>query len=129
MKLIMLFKRKTGLTSEQFREHYEKRHVPLALRLLPFFKTYTRNYVRHDLNYLGNDPRLAKGGVEFDVVTEVLFASNDDYERMKAALADPSVLNEIVDDENRFMDRAASVVIFVDEERTPMTHETTHRWD
>jgi hypothetical protein len=38
---------------------------------------------------------------------------------MMNRLADPDVLNQIVEDEERFMDRKATLMFFVDEERTP----------
>lgn len=117
-KLTFLFKRKAGMTLEQFRDHYENRHVPLALRLLPYFSDYARNYVRHDLAYrpegLGVD-----NAVQFDVVTEVTFATEADYDLMMQRLADPAVSRQIIEDEERFMDRKATVMFFADEERTP----------
>jgi uncharacterized protein (TIGR02118 family) len=118
MKVMMLFKRKPGITLEQFREYYEKNHAPLAVRLLPYFKSYTRKFVRHDMNYRSSS--LA-GEVNFDVVTELTFESKDDYERMTKALADPAVYDQIVKDEEQFMDRSPGgrLMFFVDEETTP----------
>jgi hypothetical protein len=117
-KLTFLFKRKPDMTPEQFRDHYEKRHVPLALRLLPYFSDYARNYIRHDLAYrpegLGVD-----NAPQFDVVTEVTFATDADYDLMMKQLADPAVSRQIIEDEERFMDRKATLMFFVDEERTP----------
>jgi uncharacterized protein (TIGR02118 family) len=119
-KITFLFKRKAGMTPEEFRDHYENRHVPLALRLLPCFQDYARNYIRHDLTYR---PEGMGTGVDraspFDVVTEVTFASEAEYDFMMKRLADPDVLNQIVEDEERFMDRKATLMFFVDEERTP----------
>jgi EthD domain len=118
IKLTFLFKRKPDMTPEQFRDHYENRHVPLALRLLPYFSDYARNYIRHDLAY-----RPAGLGVdnapEFDVVTEVTFATAADYDLMMKQLAEPAVSRQIIEDEERFMDRKATLMFFVDEERTP----------
>jgi len=123
-KLTFLFKRKPGMTPEQFRDHYEKRHVPLALRLLPYFSGYARNYIRHDLTYrpegigIDNVP-------QFDVVTEVTFATEADYDLMLKQLADPAVSRQIIEDEERFMDRNATLMFFVDEERTPQAELKT----
>jgi EthD domain len=117
-KLTFLFKRKPDMTPEQFRDHYENRHVPLALRLLPYFSGYARNYIRHDLAYrpegLGVD-----NAPQFDVVTEVTFANDADYDLMMKQLAEPAVSRQIIEDEERFMDRKATLMFFVDEERTP----------
>jgi hypothetical protein len=117
-KLTFLFKRKPGMTPEQFRDHYENRHVPLALRLLPYFSDYSRNYIRHDLAYrpegLGVD-----NAPQFDVVTEVTFATEADYDLMMKRLGDPVISRQIIEDEERFMDRTATLMFFVDEARTP----------
>jgi hypothetical protein len=123
VKLIFLFKRRQGTTVEQFREYYEKRHTALALRLLPFFKDYRRNYIRHDLNFdagAGTHNPLP----DFDVMTEVTFESRSAYDRMAKTMGDPSISEQIFGDEERFMDRSASVFFFVDEEVTPH-HELT----
>lgn len=118
MKLIFLFRRKAGTTFEQFRDHYENNHVPLAVRLLPYFKTYKRNYIRRGEEYRPSGIG-AKG--DFDVVTELSFANREDYERMLRALADPAILDQIVQDEERFMDRSPEgrMMFIVDEEETP----------
>lgn len=117
-KLTFLFRRKPDMTPEQFRDHYENRHVPLALRLLPYFSDYVRNYIRHDLAYRPAGLSV-DNAAQFDVVTEVTFATEADYDLMMKRLADPSVSRQIVEDEERFMDRKATLMFFVDEERTP----------
>jgi hypothetical protein len=38
---------------------------------------------------------------------------------MMKRLADPAVSRQIIEDEERFMDRKATLMFFVDEERTP----------
>jgi hypothetical protein len=114
MKMVMFFTRKPGLTDEQFREHYETRHAPLAMRLFPFFKDYRRNYVRHDLAHARAD-----GGfnppVGFDCLTELTFRSRADYERMVELMADPAVRSQVIEDEERVFDRGKTVVFMVDE--------------
>jgi EthD domain len=118
IKLTFLFKRKPDMTLEQFRDHYENRHVPLALRLLPYFSGYARNYIRHDLAYRP-EGLAVDNAPQFDVVTEVTFATEADYDLMMRQLADPAVSRQIVEDEERFMDRKATLMFFVDEARTP----------
>jgi hypothetical protein len=116
-KLMFLFKRKPGMTPEEFRDHYEHRHVPLAIRLLPYFSGYSRSYIRHDLSY--RPEGLASGNTaQFDVVTEVCFATEADYDSMMKRLGDAAVAGEILEDEERFMDRGATLMFFVDEETT-----------
>jgi uncharacterized protein (TIGR02118 family) len=117
VKLIFLFRRKSGTTFQQFREYYEHNHVPLAGRLLPYFKSYKRNYIRHDQDYR---PSGTGRKIDFDVITELTFASASEYERMRQALSDPAVLGQIVRDEENFMDRSEEgrMMFFVDEEES-----------
>jgi uncharacterized protein (TIGR02118 family) len=117
VKLIFLFKRKPGTTLQQFRDYYEHKHAPFAVKLLPYFKSYKRNYIRHDQDYR---PGGIGAKIDFDVVTELTFASAGDYERMRQALADPAIHGQIVRDEENFMDRSPEgrMMFFVDEQET-----------
>ena len=96
IKVMVLIKKKPELTGEQFRRHYEEVHAPLIDRLLPFYATYRRNYI---------DGSARGGPTEFnwDVFTELEFASASDYEAWKAALERPEVLAEIRADEANFL--------------------------
>jgi hypothetical protein len=117
-KIVLLVKRKAGLTPAQFRDEYERCHVPLALRLLPGIKHYRRNYVRHDLAY--RPPKFESAPLEpsFDVITEMTFDTDVDYQRMISALEDPAIQAQIAEDGKRFMNRASMQMFFVDEEVT-----------
>jgi hypothetical protein len=117
-KLILLVKRKPGLTAEQFREYYEKTHTQLALKLLPGFKSYQRNYVRHDLTYRPAHIEARPIEPNFDVIVEMTFETDDDYQKMARTLADPNISRQIVEDGERFMDRGSMQMFFVDEEKT-----------
>jgi len=107
IKAVSLIKRKPGISREEFKEHYEEVHVPLALQHFPFMR-YVRNYV------------IIPPGVEepdFDCITEVWFA---DMEACQAA-AEFSVSPEykvISDDEEKFMDRDRIVAFLVEENVT-----------
>lgn len=118
MKMIMFFRRRPDLTAAQFRDHYENRHVPLATSLFPYFKDYRRNYVRHDLQHRRADAEGSDGGFGFDVITELTFAEPGDYERMVRQMADPATREQVIEDELKFMDRSATIVLMVDEETT-----------
>jgi hypothetical protein len=61
VKTIILSHRRPDLTRDAFREYYETRHVPLALRHVPFTK-YVRNHL------------VAPSKAEFDVVSEFWLA-------------------------------------------------------
>ena len=70
MKTIALMPRRPDTSRAAFREHYETRHVPLALRYFRFAK-YVRNHLV--------DPRT--DGVGFDTISE--FWHNDLSEAMR----------------------------------------------
>lgn len=115
MKAIAMFKRKPGLTPEQFREYYETRHSALSLKLFPFFTDYRRNYIRHDLGPQRSSAEVSNSAFDFDVITEMTFASPDDYGKLLRALADPAIRDQIVEDEKRFIDRSATLSFIVEE--------------
>ena len=118
MKMIVMFRRRPDLTAEQFREHYETRHAPLALRLFPYIEEYRRNYIRHDLAHRRAQPEGAPATLDFDVITEIRFAGREDYDRMVRDMANPSIRDQVIEDERKFLDRTATVVFLVDEARS-----------
>jgi hypothetical protein len=111
-----LARRKPGMSFEAFREHYEARHAPLALSLIPQIHSYVRNYVRHDLDHSIDGFEGAGGGLGFDVVTEITYASREDYEASLRVLDDPEVRRTIAEDEERFIDRSATKYFLVETE-------------
>jgi hypothetical protein len=119
MKLIAMFKRHPSLTPEQFREEYEKVHVPYALKYFPYLKDYRRNYLRRDVEHRRAEGEAAQG-LDFDVVTELTFEHPEDYERMRRTMSDPVFQAEVMAHEKRFMDYEATVVLLVDEAVTDM---------
>jgi uncharacterized protein (TIGR02118 family) len=115
-KLMALAWRKPGMSFEAFREHYETRHAPLALSLIPQIQTYVRNYVRHDLGHSIEGFEGAGSGADFDVVTEITYASREDYEASMKILDDLEVRQLIAEDEERFIDRSATKYFLVEVE-------------
>jgi hypothetical protein len=64
-KVVFLFRRKDGLTRDEFHEHYLEEHAPLGLRLTKTMDGYTVNLVDSD--------------VDVDAVTEIWTASTADF--------------------------------------------------
>ncbi len=118
MKVIVMFRRRQDLTPEQFREHYETKHAPLALSLFPYLKEYRRNYIRHDLVHRRAQPEGAPAALDFDAITEIWFESKADYERMVRDMTNPAIRDRVIEDEKKFLDRTATVVFLVDEARS-----------
>src|SRR3546814_19582073 len=80
LKVIVLLRRKAGLSTEQFVDHYENRHVPLGREMLPSIGRYVRNYL---------DPNSLSAGRQegdalspsFVVITELWFEHQRSAER------------------------------------------------
>lgn len=120
MKMIVFFRRRAGLNAEQFRDYYENHHAPLAVRLFPYMKDYRRNYIRHDQRHQRAGGEAVGTNLDFDVITEISFAGVQDYQRMKDDMTNPDIRRQVVEDEQRFLDRAATVVLLVDEQGGPL---------
>ena len=44
-KLLVLTKRKPGMSLQQFQDYYENAHARLVLRITPLMRKYRRNYL------------------------------------------------------------------------------------
>ena len=101
-KLIITGKRKPGMSMDEFRQHYEKRHAVLAQGITPRMRRYIRNYVTPVLG--GSSP-----GVEspFDCITEVWFDSEEDFiQTSKSLLSEPHKTAAVNEDIDNLFDRA-----------------------
>ena len=76
LKFMVVVYRRPDLTPEQFRQHFEQVHGPLA-KNLPGLKKYTQNYVC-------DDPERESPG--WDAIVELYF---DNRAAMEAAWASP----------------------------------------
>jgi len=113
IKSMVMLKAKPGMSREAFREYYETVHAPLALRLYPYFADYRRNYV-------DAEAYKARNGVDpdFDVLTEITFASREDYEKFRAAQREPENARAQREDEEKFLDRRVMRGFTVEETRS-----------
>jgi uncharacterized protein (TIGR02118 family) len=102
IKELSLFPRRSDLTTDHFRHHYEAQHVPLALRYNRVFIKYARNHV------VG----LRLDNPVFDTLTEIWYGSQSEAEGAWAAYAN---YHEIVEDERRFMDRSNIISLQTEE--------------
>lgn len=99
IKHFFLISKKPELSAEEFRAYYEAHHVPLIKRLLPMFAHYQRHYVdrlESRINADQTDP-------DFDVITEIHFAAQADYDAFLQTASDPDVLAQIRADEANFL--------------------------
>jgi hypothetical protein len=106
LKVMLFMKRKPGLTLEEFIEHYERVHVPLALQ-------HARNLVHYERHYL-RPGRFVPFGDEvvepdYDVVTELWYDDEAAFDAQQELLRrHPGVLADIVADEEQLFDRTKS---------------------
>jgi uncharacterized protein (TIGR02118 family) len=105
IKIVMMVRRRSDLTHEQFRDHYEKVHAPLAQSLFTTLRGYVRNYAQNT---------LAGAETGFDVITELWFDDEQGWKEAVAAMATPGG-QALQMDEESFMDRPATVAMRVQE--------------
>jgi uncharacterized protein (TIGR02118 family) len=110
-KLLLLMKRKPGISVADFRDYYESRHVPLCL---PLMGAAAKRYVRRYL-----EPSAA-GEPPFDVITELWFDSRAAVDATLAMFANNATPDFIAADEEQFLDRSATRAFAVSEAETAL---------
>jgi uncharacterized protein (TIGR02118 family) len=76
LKFVVVLYRRPGMRAEEFRQHLERIHGPLAMKL-PGLRKYVQNFV-------SSDPKREPPG--WDAVVELCF---DSWDVMEAAWASP----------------------------------------
>lgn len=118
IKIVCLFSRKPGMSMAEFKAYYEQRHVPLIGRLLPPAQEYRRNYAIEGKAYAAAHAVEGRSTERlFDVMTEMTFDSEEAFQQMMDALADPAVGPLVAADEENFLERSTMRTFFVEEER------------
>lgn len=99
IKHFFLIAKKPEISAVDFGAYYEANHAPLIKRLLPMFAHYQRHYIDRA------ESRIDAGQADpdFDVITEIHFATQADHDAFLAAVSDPEVLAQIRADEANFL--------------------------
>jgi hypothetical protein len=105
IKLMLLLKRKPGLTPEQFRDHYENVHVPLGLKYVGHLLADFRRHYPDAMMSLADGQPL---GCEYDAISVYSFKHAAAFTELQKILADPQVARILTEDEAQFLDRSAS---------------------
>jgi uncharacterized protein (TIGR02118 family) len=105
IKVVLLVRRKPGITREEFRRYYESRHAPLAASQLRSCLRYVRNFVIEDV----------AGEPDFDCVTEFWYELDGPWREARDYIASEASRQVLAEDEAKFMDRGSMRVVVVAE--------------
>jgi hypothetical protein len=114
-KVMWLMKRKPELTHEQFREHFERSHAPMAQKYVGhLYSEYRRNYMSEV--WCGGDPRREGSGYgprewAWDLVSEWIMPDEAAFNEILRIMESPEIRKEFEEDEDRFIDRSATVMV------------------
>ena len=111
LKVVVLLKRRHGLSVAELIEHYEAVHAPLALRLATRLRRYERHYLHPAVAFDGGEAVEP----EYDVITELWYDDMDAYLADQASARDhPELVAAIVADERELFDRSKTRVAFAE---------------
>ena len=116
-KILLLMKRKPGMSVEAFRDYYENNHVPLCA-------PYMSGIARYMRRYLDPQPHAESGTNEelpYDVVTEMWFDNEENYKGTLAYITTSVMPDEVVQDELKFFHRPTMRIATVVERETDMS--------
>lgn len=107
IKVVVLAKRKPGMSMAAFKDYYENHHSVRGARNFPHMASYKRTY----LTPVGTDEEPP-----FDCVTESCFATEEDYQKSMAHFAeDPATAEAHFADEENLFDRSKIWAFIADE--------------
>jgi hypothetical protein len=112
-KLMVLLKRKQGMSMKDFIDYYETNHARLGERVAGGLAVkYVRRYLMpmHDMIAIEQTKEP-----EFDCAMEMWFESREQYDALIKRSAEPEMIKLIVDDESRFLDRTKRLFVSVEE--------------
>lgn len=108
-RVVILDKRKAGMSFNDFKRYYEDIHAPLFLSLIPVNLTlYRRNYLQplqggDDIEGWGFDQ------VNYDCMVEMEFATTEDQLAVQQFLQSDAA-KALAEDEENFLDRPSMVI-------------------
>lgn len=111
IKMICMIRRRPGMSRDDFIDYYETAHSRLAARHLPMIAGYHRSYM---LPNGASAPRQIPA-LDIDVMTEMWFRSQADFDAMQVALTDPALGAMFAADEEKLFDRKNIQMFLVDE--------------
>lgn len=115
-KVMVMIKRKPGMSMQAFIDYYENHHAPLGASKVPNLKRYVRHYIRP----YGNAIYAADAEPPYDVLTEIAFDDEADFERGMAYLTEPETAALIGADEEKLFDKSSIRFMVVEDHETEL---------
>jgi len=115
-KILIFLKRRPGMSTEAFRDYYERVHSKLGEKYSTGVKRYTRRYVEP----LADDLRGQAEALDFDVITELWFEDRAIFDRVVKYAARGILPPEVIEDEERLFDRPRSRFVTVVEHESAL---------
>jgi hypothetical protein len=109
-KVFGFLTRREGIETQAFIDYYENHHVPLICNLAPAPIVYKRNYLLR-----GDALNKEDNAIDFDVVTELVFPDRAAYLAWRAELSKPGSGEQVVADEEKFLDRSRTRACVIEE--------------
>jgi uncharacterized protein (TIGR02118 family) len=119
-KILLMMKRRPGMSVEEFRDYYETKHVPLALKYTSGLKRYVRRY----LDPHPHPETGPAGELPFDVITELWFDDEEVFRTVLAYVTTSALPDEVIEDEKKLFDRTTFKVATTVEHETDFTVAT-----
>ena len=119
-KAMVMIKRKRGMSMEDFINYYETRHAPLGASKVPNMKRYVRHFIRP----YGNDVYGTDAEPPYDVLTEIWFDDEAEFQRGMAMLTEPATAAIICADEEMLFDKSSIRFMIMGDHETIMRPET-----
>ncbi|OAG08257.1 uncharacterized protein CC84DRAFT_1214777 [Paraphaeosphaeria sporulosa] len=124
--VILHVPRKSGISSEEFKHHWETIHVPLVKKLVgyEFPLSYTRHYIERPVATHPVDPALdgsgttveeSQGFSDVDGVAILTFANKEHYDKFSRKLVEAKKHAVYKEDLGGFVDVAALKALFAGE--------------
>jgi hypothetical protein len=109
--VFMLITRKEGMTVEQFKDHYENKHVPLVMEAikdaLPI--SHTRYYLKLNEAAEGKPPLVFVGDastVDYDCITKIELRDEEHFSLLNKAMHESPRKAEVEADESAFANKS-----------------------
>jgi len=111
--LLSIFRRRAGMSHEEFVDHYENIHARIGEKVL---SGYATRYLRRFTTPFGRED----DGAETDVVMEIDFPDETTMQAFFASVQDPEIAAMIAEDEKRLFDSASMKVYLIEERESEL---------